>query len=382
MLVYLLSFVVLCVVAAASPAYQLVDSNSSCSNNDNPLGEVRIRNNLIGDSLTLYFDWASNRSLYLCDENRSLAPHEYQITMRDMTLYVGNTDYSSNRGSNDVVINLGATGQCQTIFNLTLAVEIGLTTSSQTTKNITVSVSQQPIQYLVSNCLVTSDPVMEIPPTRRVIHSPLYWYAQFLKNESLVVKHSNESLCGEPLHTILYRSDTYLSHCATSHDSNEARSAWYRMAIQVVTVVCNDVPQEYKWLWLHAVEILGRHCDLRESELTQEAMIPDSLFMVILNRLHEANRLNVQRDGGENETALCIEIRKHFELTYDDTMSKSLYNQWFYKGFKYMLVESEHMELYAKLIIVAFCLIPFLVIALIGNACYRIKNVVHTHKNV
>lgn len=421
--------------APSVAGYLLVDTgfNTPLCSRENPLAQVDITNNVIGNSLALHFTVTSKVALYSCRLckmntsycNRSLLDTEYEIRLGEARVRVlgikesnQTLDYTANTSplrNNTIIVSLDASGQCQRTLRLVLTLDVILTTS-QIQENITlasytdVSLSTapiecqllekysmglncnvtpfiQPLSYQLSNCLVAQDSVLPETnqpslATSRRIHSPLYWYAQFLKNESLVARHSAESLCGEPPHTILYRSDLYLSHCAANHESQEARSAWYRMAVQVVTVVCNDVPDEYKWIWLHAVEILERHCDLRESELSKEASTPNSLFMVILNRLDEANQFNVAKTGGENVTLLCREIETHFNATFDATMSQSLYNQWYYKGFKYLLVEDENMKLYATLLIVAFCLIPFVIIGLIGNAIWHLKNVSRPKKLV
>lgn len=408
----LLLFIWLLIVSATYPLVNF----SPCSGSSKIVGYAAIENNLLGDTLVLQFNWTTNVPLYVCTLctqqpsyyhcNRSLLATQYTLTPKfvrtaildDQNKLLSLTETSTL--SNSLSIALPGGGECQRRLRVVLAIEAILNVSapemlsienkitlSGTLKNVTLPCELLPssmefecqrtpsieyLEYQLSNCLVTSVLKSDETASSGEIHSPLYWYTQYLTN-STEKRASHLTLCGEPLHTILYRSDLYLNQCDAFHTGEPIRSAWYRMAIQAVTVVCNDVREQYKWLWLHAVEILERHCDLRESELSDEAARESSLFMVISNRLDEANRIDVQKSGLENETQLCEMIREHFDATYTETMSEMLYNQWFYKGFKSILMPSADMKIYSILLISLLVALPIALLTFLSVIICRLK---------
>ncbi len=240
--------------------YPPCNSSSSASS----FGSIEIENNLLSDTLTLH---SQSVGAY------SLIPLSIRIVLLDrqntVLLYKGSIPIDR------INLSLPFTGgQCQRLYRVILLLnallnvsegEEKIVLSSAPTLNQSIGCDLLPtmgfdcnktpsiyyVEHQLSNCLVTADdgysPNATIT-TERQIHSPLYWYAQYLTNGNITTEYkaSHVTLCGEPLHTILYRSDLYLNQCDDFH--GPIRSAWYRMAIQVVTVVCNDVPDEYKWI--------------------------------------------------------------------------------------------------------------------------------------
>lgn len=402
----MLYILLLLIVCLKSSSYTLVDTQCVIGA-QNRLGSMHITHNLIGDQLALYFDFRDPTTLYPC--NLSLANQPYSLVMRNTTGRIATLD-NENRilvyresirttGNNNTVL-FKLDKACTRLVKLLVVIDVILIVN-KTSHNITLTAYPdalndngvncsidtryskmgfscsttpllQPIGYQLNNCLATEDDKLVVVVANRTqqrkVYSPLYWYAQYLTNERMQ-PGSNMTLCGEPLQTILYRSDLYMSVC----QKRPLRSDWYRLAIQVVTVAFNGLEEKYDWIWLHGLEVLERHCHAKEGQFAGTAVGEDSLFLVILERLTEANRIDVARAGTDNKPLMCAQIHAYFERHYNETMSEMLFNQWYYKGFRLILMPNQDMELYAILLVVLFCSIPIVLFVLLGHAIYRAK---------
>ena len=317
-------------------AYPVADS-SGCT-----LGDVRLSNNVIGNTLFFSIVLLPNAS---CRNNESL---HVVVTSIDNNQVLGR-----NAGN---IISLLGDGQCHTVLKVSVSVIVDT--------NETVSVAT--ILYPMNNCLVCGDHDIHIPTrntTTSQEHSPLYWYAECLANRAPL--RSKDTLCGESLCVHLYRSGLYLEQC----DANNQRMMppWYRMAVHLIARSFNYGDEEaYRdvW-WLIGVELLERHCELKNNALSYEEMTASqSFFNSFL--AHFATQVDPREP-------LCKEIGQLFDDRYNETMSRMLFNQWYYKGFKFALPANNNMEISAIYLISFLCVMPFILVLIVLYSLYKLR---------
>lgn len=322
-------------------AYPLVDSHACV------VGDVTLSNNLIGNTLSFAVSLLANVSC----RNES-----FLLTQID-SLVSSLDNQTLGRGVGATVSLLGD-GQCHTTLNVTVAVIVNNT--NETLRVVT------PILYPMSNCLVCSDTDIHLPArnsTPSQEHSPLYWYAECLANRAPL--RGKDTLCGESLCVHLYRSGLYLDQC----DVNNQRlmPPWYRMAVHLIARSFNYGDEEaYRdvW-WLIGVELLERHCELKNNALSYEEMTArQSFFNSFLAHF------KTQTDPRE---PLCNEIGQLFDDRYNETMSRMLFNQWYYKGFKFALPANRHMEINAIYLISFLCVMPFILVLIVLYTLYKLR---------
>lgn len=310
-------------------AYAIVDS-SGCT-----LGDIRLSNNVIGN--TLFFSIVLGNNASCPNNNESL---HIVVTSTDngqvLGRSVGNT------------ISLLGDGHCHTVLK------------------VAVSVSVTTILYPMNNCLVCGDHDMHIPArniTTSQENSPLYWYAECLANRAPL--RGKDTLCGESLCVHLYRSGLYLEQC----DANNQRMMppWYRMAVHLIARSFNYGDEEaYRdvW-WLIGVELLERHCELKNNALSYEEMTASqSFFNSFLT--HFATQVDPREP-------LCEEIGQLFDDRYNETMSRMLFNQWYYKGFKFALPANNNMEISAIYLISFLSVMPFILVLILLYSLYKLR---------
>ena len=329
---------------SADASYRLDSSTTTTSCN----GTLSISNNIIGDELTFTppLDCPIGQSIdvVLLGTNNSIISHATTrklklpaqcLSLLTMLVTVGKTSYARDDSSNATVL-------CN---DSALYTQIGF--------NCTATPILWPILYQPTNCLVSSvsTPVNQ-QQEELERHSPLCWYARCL-NDSLA---SNATLCGEPVCTILYRSDLYLNQCGTSGDHE--MTPWYQMAVQLVTYALNygnKATYTYVW-WKLGTEILERHCDARREVLSSVETLDKSSF-------YRRFLAQMQRDNEAPLDMPCDEIREYFERLYNKTVSEALYSQWYYTVFKSVLMPDSDMEIRAIVLVSFLCILPFVLLA-------------------
>lgn len=361
----------------------LIVSNVRSYLHDTPncslLDHLSIHNNFLGDTLFLGLNF-SNCPL-ATNTSRLLSIHSVVLDTNNQILAIVRDRQR---------IKLGG-GYCHTPLRVILWVKLSLNESTQV---VIVSPSSPPlilihcntsmgfdcvktpllgaIPYTMTNCLLCGDDDIHAPPKNTSLvdgpqeHSPLYWYLRCLDEDPLV---NNDTVCGESMCVHLYRSGLYLDQC----DANNVRvmPPWYRMVVHLVARRFNYGSAEtYKdvW-WLAGLELLERHCDLKDHGLSGEELeAPQSFFNSFLDhfKTHEESTENAIE-------LLCGEIGRRFDDRYNETMGQMLFNQWYYKGFKFALPPNENMELRAIYLLSFLCVMPFILIVLILYALYRLR---------
>lgn len=332
------------VVIVCINAYRLVDSQNCVA------GDVSVSNNVIGN--TLFFSVTllpntscSNDSLLLLNTESLVSSIDNQVLGRG----VGNT------------ISLLGDGQCHTVLKVTLVVTIATNKTLRVVTN-----NNGTILYPMTNCLVCSDNDSHIPTRNITIsqeHSPLYWYAACLADRASL--RGKDTLCGESLCVHLYRSGLYLDQC--DETNQRMMPPWYRMAVHLIARSFNYGDEEaYRdvW-WLIGVELLERHCDLKNNALSYEEMTASQSFFNSL-LLHFKTQVDPR-------APLCKEIGQLFDDRYNETMSRMLFNQWYYKGFKFALPPNQRMEINAIYLISFLCVMPFILVLILLYSLYKLR---------
>lgn len=335
------------------------------------IGNLTLHNNLLGDTLSFIVDLSGARALFV----------HFVIVSE-----TNNQVIASGDGRQDVAL-MG--GYCHTPLRIVLLVRLSLNESTEVLAqpmsallihcNESALYTQMgfdcvksplinALPYTMTNCLLCNDDDLHAPPKNTSLaggaqeHSPLYWYLRCLDEGPLV---NNDTLCGESMCVHLYRSGLYLDQC----DANNVRvmPPWYRMVVYLVARSFNYGSAEaYRdvW-WLVGVELLERHCEFKDHGLSEEELeAPESFFNSFLDHF------KTEEDA---RGPLCQEIGRRFDDRYNETMSRMLFNQWYYKGFKFVLPPSSDMRLKAIYLLSFVCVMPFILIVIILYAIYRLK---------
>ena len=142
---------------------------------------------------------------------------------------------------------------------------------------------------------------------------------------------------------------------------------WYRMAVHLIARSFNYGDEEaYRdvW-WLIGVELLERHCELKNNALSYEEMTASQSFFNSF-----LAHFVTQVDPHE---PLCKEIGQLFDDRYNETMSRMLFNQWYYKGFKFALPANNNMEISAIYLISFLCVMPFILVLIVLYSLYKLR---------
>ena len=410
---------------------------------NNHLGHLILRNNLLGNalSLNLLFD----NDLYACalcevadyycmkplpaDAIRVNAPHLNVTTAnlfivaldRRGTLFgyskvLLEMDTMATQTTRDLSLLLSSMmplygDQCQSQLQLIMALNLTITRNNQTLyvmasptpainemtssngilcnssllyERIGFNCTRMPwlatITYTMNNCLLTEDKAGLTPvviPTSNATphHSPLGWYhACLLSGENGTIL-SNETLCGESLCTLLYQSNLYLSECDTNSSTSSASrvmTPWYEMAVALITTTLNMRREQRQTVivWLYGREILERHCDAKEAELNP-GITAWAIFSQVRRQL---TRLNLASSPASNHTMVCGAIRAYFDTQYNATMGKMLFNQWYYRAFKFALLPGRDMEMHSLFLISFLCSVPFVLAVLLLCGWHKLKH--------
>ena len=374
-------------------AYVLLDRSSNrCIES---FGTLSLTNNLLGSEVTLsavfndamYACSVCTRPPHLCNESKPSTPLHPMMHIRLLDANNNILDHTHTP-----LLSIG-NDTCHNTLRILIGIEIKLSSftlhltpdtpitepkdkliicnSTTLYKEIGFDCLKtpliQPIVYQVENCLISKQtPAVPIVlPTATERHTALYWYLSCLDG----TLRSNATLCGEPVCSILYRSNLYLNQCDVRNDTKHREmTAWYQMAVQLIVYRLNyGEEQAYRYVWwLVGVELLERHCYAKQHPLSEdETREYNSFFRQFIRQLDE--------DNSAAEELPCRQIKHQFDALYNKTMSEMLYNQWYYAAFKFTLMPDRDMEIHAILLICFFCILPFLVFATLGYCVYTLR---------
>lgn len=380
-------------------SYVLVDlayKEPECFVNvSNRLGEIEIRNNLIGDEIrfVVNFSRATSRLCVFCAQNTSqcdtpiwyhIAPlYRLKLLAFDVNMSDRLVDYHLRLFSNEAgeVKWKLAIPQCGETFHFVLVLELLLLVNESNSRNISLYATPthnettrdcnssllydklgfdclaqpfiHPLRYTLNRCLLKESHT--VTATRNLTlqnHSALYWYNRSLYEPT----DEDEHICGTPLRELLYTSNLYLSQCASSsHVTHTTLRPWYRVALALILWRLNGHAWYEQSVMLYALDLLERHCMMRESiELTEQTrLLIESL---------EALNVIVQED----RDVMCGALREHFDTHYNETITARYYKQWYYEVFKYVVQPGHAMNQRVTLFLAFLSTIPFLLLVSIS----------------
>lgn len=376
----------------------------------NSIAVATITNNVIGNVVTLNFDFSDPNSCYLCEKNNLtciddnistnvgfgttraydtilviLEPGTNRILAQSGRI---RSTLATNSISFDLTRLLGTSQSlCLFQFNFILTTLINIGTSLDTTLtelsrcfivpkqqqrdsiqcnsnrlyqaagfNCVIYPTIYPMQYTTTNCLVTIQNSTVNPPIV-TNYSPLYWYTQFLTQNNQT-NLTPITLCNQPLPVILYKSNLFLSQCY----NKGALSAWYQLATLVVAYHMNQNTTPF-WQLLRAKDFLERNCDKIDMSPVNTT---GSYIMKTIQSLAFIG------DDTDEKDILCDSIAFYFK---NNTVLKdvSLLNRWYFEAFKYISVPTMETETRAVIILTVVCITPFILLCIIIFYHYKIK---------